>query len=116
MPPLCASGSTRIRAFRASRVCGEPSSWRPLAQVQLHDEHGQFVARPDFYYPEQRLALEYDGASHRDSLAADNRRQNRLMDAGYRLLRFTAADVLSCPESVVALVGRALARGPNLSA
>jgi len=89
---------------------------RPLAQVQLHDEHGQFVARPDFYYPEQRLALEYDGASHRDSLAADNRRQNRLMDAGYRLLRFTAADVLSCPESVVALVGRALARGPNLSA
>lgn len=42
------------------------------------------------------------------SLAADNRRQNRLVDAGYRLVRFTAADVLSAPEAVVALVRRAL--------
>ena len=33
---------------------------------------------------------------------------NRMVDAGYRLLRFTAADVLSAPESVVALVRRAL--------
>jgi very-short-patch-repair endonuclease len=31
-----------------------------------------------------------------------------MVDAGYRLLRFTAADVLSAPESVVALVRRAL--------
>ena len=80
----------------------------PRTQVSLRDEYGLFLARPDLYYPDARLAIEYDGASHRESLAADNRRQNRLIDAGYRLLRFTAADVLSTPDSVVALVRRAL--------
>jgi very-short-patch-repair endonuclease len=81
---------------------------RPLAQVTLHDERGHFLGRPDFYYPLHRLALEYDGAGHRENLTGDNRRQNRLVDAGYRLLRFTAADVLSTPDSVVDLVRRVL--------
>jgi very-short-patch-repair endonuclease len=84
---------------------------RPKAQVRLYDEVGHFLGRPDFYYPLHRLALEYDGASHRENLTGDNRRQNRLVDAGYRLLRFTAADVLSAPESVVDLVKRALSAG-----
>jgi hypothetical protein len=81
---------------------------RPHAQISLYDEFGDFVGRPDFYYPHQRLALEYDGSTHRQNLTGDNRRQNRLVDAGYRLLRFTAADVISAPNSVVALVRRAL--------
>ena len=82
---------------------------RPLAQITLRDEDGHFVGRPDFYYPNHRLALEYDGSTHRENLTGDNRRQNRLVNAGYRLLRFTAADVYSAPDSVVALVRRALA-------
>ena len=86
---------------------------RPLAQVRLYDEAGDFLGRPDFYYPLHRLAIEYDGAQHRENLTGDNRRQNRLVDAGYRLLRFTAADVLSAPDSVVALVRRALSAGTN---
>ena len=81
---------------------------RPQAQVPLHDRAGRFVGRPDFYYPLHRLALEYDGAHHRENLTGDNRRQNRLVDAGYRLLRFTAADVLSAADATVALVRRAL--------
>jgi hypothetical protein len=85
----------------------------PLAQVSLCDEEGHFVGRPDFYYPQHRLALEYDGSGHRENLTGDNRRQNRLVGAGYRLLRFTAADVLSAPDSVVTLVRRALSAGPN---
>jgi very-short-patch-repair endonuclease len=88
---------------------------RPQAQVRLYDEVGHFLGRPDFYYPLHRLALEYDGANHRENLTGDNRRQNRLVDAGYRLLRFTAADVLSAPESIVALVRRALPAGTNQS-
>jgi very-short-patch-repair endonuclease len=81
---------------------------RPQAQVPLYGEAGDFVGRPDFYYPLHRLALEYDGGYHRENLTADNRRQNRLVDAGYRLLRFTGADVLYAPDSVVDLVRRAL--------
>jgi very-short-patch-repair endonuclease len=34
-------------------------------------------------------------------LIDDNRRQNRLIGAGFRLLRFTAADVYGGPESIV---------------
>jgi very-short-patch-repair endonuclease len=59
------------------------------------------------------LAIEYDGAQHRENLIGDNRRQNRLVDAGFRLLRFTAADVLSAPDSVVALVRRAVSAGTS---
>jgi very-short-patch-repair endonuclease len=96
---------TRLRLLLV--LAGLP---RPLAQISLCDEDGHFVGRPDFYYPPHRLALEYDGSGHRENLTGDNRRQNRMVDAGYRLLRFTAADVLSAPDSVVALVRRALSQ------
>jgi len=63
---------------------------RPQAQVSLHDRQGHFLGRPHLYYPDCRLAIEYDGGVHRDRLAEDNRRQNRLISDGIRLLRFTA--------------------------
>jgi very-short-patch-repair endonuclease len=69
---------------------------------------GRFLGRPDLYYPAQRLGLEYDGGTHRAWLAEDNRHQNRLLAAGYRLLRFTAGDVLRTPDLVVAQVRAAL--------
>jgi very-short-patch-repair endonuclease len=74
---------TRLRL--ALQLAGLP---RPQAQVWLPDAQ----ARADLYYPDHRLVIEYS-ATHRDSLAADNRRQNRLMNAGYRVLRFTASDL-----------------------
>jgi very-short-patch-repair endonuclease len=86
---------------------------RPQAQVRLHDERGRFLGRPDLYYPAQKLGLEYDGGTHRDSLAEDNRRQNRLLNAGYRLLRFTAADIFQTPDSVIGQVQVALTHGPE---
>lgn len=81
---------------------------RPEAQVVIRDGH-RFVGRPDLYYREQRLGLEYDGGTHRMSLVEDNRRQNRLTDAGIRLLRFTAGDIYNTPDVVVRLVRSALA-------
>jgi len=65
---------------------------RPQVQVALYDDQGRFLARTDLYYPDHRLALEYDGGTHRESLVEDNRRQNRLLRAGFRLLRFTASE------------------------
>jgi len=96
---------TRLRSLLV--LAGLP---RPAAQVGLTDEQGAFVGRVDLYYPDQRLAIEYDGSTHRDSVAADNRRQNRLLAAGYRLLRFAAVDVYDRPETVVAQVRAALAQ------
>src|SRR5438105_2781835 len=39
---------------------------RPQAQVTLKDAEGRFLGRPDLYYPDQRVGLEYDGRIHRD--------------------------------------------------
>lgn len=49
---------------------------------------------------------------HRDRLAADNQRQNRLVGAGYQLLRYTANDVLGHPDRIVSEVARMIRRGP----
>jgi len=75
--------------------------------VDLGDDKTRF-GRVDLYYPSARLILEYDGGNHRDRLTEDNRRQNRLLTAGFRLLRFTAGDIYNEPDVVAALVRRAL--------
>ncbi len=95
---------TRLRMLLV--LAGLP---RPEAQVSLHDGSGRFLGRADLYYPSQRLVIEYDGGTHRTSLVEDNRRQNLLLSAGYRLLRFTFADIREAPEAVVDQVKRALA-------
>jgi very-short-patch-repair endonuclease len=85
----------------------------PEVQTDLCDSSKQFVGRADLYYPAARLVLEYDGGNHRDRLVED-RRQNLLIqcrlspNAGFRLLRFTAADIYRQPDVVVAQVRAAL--------
>ena len=81
---------------------------RPEAQVPVRDRWHRFIGRPDLFYRLSRLGLEYDGGTHRESLAEDNRRQNRLLDAGVRLLRFTAGDIFNTPDVVVSQVRSAL--------
>jgi very-short-patch-repair endonuclease len=65
----------------------------PELQVELHDATGQFLGRADLYYSDVRLIIEFDGQRHKDRMAADLRRQNALLNAGYHVLRFTAADL-----------------------
>jgi very-short-patch-repair endonuclease len=81
---------------------------RPRAQVEIRDANGRFVGRPDLYYDDAKLGIEFDGSGHRNSLVADNHRQNNLLGAGVRLLRFTAVDVMEDPDSVVDHVGALL--------
>lgn len=61
---------------------------------------------------EGRLVVEIDGfAYHSDAkqFAADRRRDARLAELGYRVLRFTWLDVVRDPAAVVATVQRVLA-------
>ena len=83
----------------------------PEVQTDLYDDSGEFLGRADLYYPQARLVIEFDGGNHRDRLVTDDRRQNAIVNAGYRILRFTAADVSRRPSEVVALV-RAALRNP----
>ena len=77
----------------------------PLAAHSSSADHGDVQAEMPIV---RLLKIEYDGETHRFSLAADNRRQNRILEAGYRLLRFTASDIFRTPASVVGQVERAL--------
>src|SRR5258708_24074133 len=98
---------TRLRWLLLQR--GLP---RPEVQVNLGDEKNG-IGRVDLYYPSARLILEYDGGNHRDRLVEDNRRQNRLLSAGFRLLRFTAADIHNHPDVVESQVRSALSARPR---
>lgn len=81
---------------------------RPEVQTNLRDSKSRFIGRADLYYPAAKLVLEYDGGNHRERLVEDDRRQNLLINAGFRLLRFTAADIHNRPEVVEAQVRGAL--------
>lgn len=84
---------------------------RPEAQVRLYGTDGVFIGRPDFVYRDAHLVIEFDGGVHRDLLERDDRRQNLLVDAGYRVLRYTSAAVLRTPDIIVPQVAAALGLG-----
>jgi very-short-patch-repair endonuclease len=94
---------TRLRMLIVSG--GLPA---PQVQVTIRSDVGDHIARADLYYRDARLVIEYDGETHRESLAEDDRRQNRLIGAGHRLLRYTAADVYNRPDRICAEVHAAL--------
>jgi hypothetical protein len=83
----------------------------PEVQTDLRDGGARFVGRADLYYPSARLVVEYDGGNHRERLVDDDRRQNLLINAGYQVLRFTAADLHSRTDVTVAQVRAALEIG-----
>jgi very-short-patch-repair endonuclease len=82
---------------------------RPIAQHVVRDSDGRFVARLDLAYPDQRVAVEYDGAWHWQQRRADDRRRDRLRALGWVVLVVSAEDVFRQPEAVVASVKAVLA-------
>ena len=81
----------------------------PDVQVDLYSDAGILIARADMYYPVARLIIEFDGVNHKRRLVSDDRRQNLLVNAGYRLLRFTTPDLIDRPALIVMQVRAALA-------
>ena len=66
-----------------------------VPQVTVRAANGDFVARVDLAFPDQRVAIEYDGAWHAEpgQFAKDRRRLNALVAAGWTVLHVTAADL-----------------------
>jgi very-short-patch-repair endonuclease len=75
----------------------------PEIQYSVRDDAGDFVARVDLAFVEQRIAIEYDGAWHSapGQFAKDRRRLNRLVAAGWTVLHVTAED-LRHPAALIA--------------
>lgn len=66
----------------------------PIAQYDITDDNGRFLARVDFAYPEIKLAIEVDSPPHADRLRweSDLRRQNRVNLMRWHFLRFPKTD------------------------
>ncbi|RBY77110.1 hypothetical protein DQ238_15535 [Geodermatophilus sp. TF02-6] len=121
LPRCRGSRQARTVAARADGLAESPQETRlrllvdraglpaPVAQYEVRSD-GRFVARVDFAYPEQRLAIEYDGAWHGGpgEFTRDRDRLNRLLAAGWRVLFVTASDMRR-PERVVTMIADALA-------
>jgi hypothetical protein len=70
---------------------------------------GQFLGRVDLAWPEARLIVEYEGAHHFEEtqIRRDDRRYERLVAAGRRVIRLSSADLQNLAD-VVSRIARAL--------
>jgi very-short-patch-repair endonuclease len=96
------------RRLRANQTDAETVLWNRIRNRQI-DEHKFVRQQPvlgyvcDFVCRERRLIVEVDGGQHNES-ATDAIRDRRLMDEGYRVLRFWNNDVLGNTEGVLLMI------------
>lgn len=81
------------------------------ANVRVDDAEG-IVGRVDVLFPAARVVVEVDGYAYhsRGAFQADRAKQNRLVAAGYTVLRFTWADLTDRPAAVVRSIRTATSR------
>jgi very-short-patch-repair endonuclease len=91
------------RTLRVNQTDSETALWNRNRQIDGH----KFVRQVpilgyicDFVCRERRLIIEVDGGQHNES-AGDAIRDRRLMDEGYRVLRFWNNEVLGNIEGVL---------------
>jgi hypothetical protein len=80
----------------------------PVAQYRVWHE-GRIIARPDFAWPDRKVALEYDGLWHAEDgqFARDRERLNLLREAVWTVVFVTAADMYR-PERLIIRIAQAL--------
>jgi hypothetical protein len=116
-------GRLREALPRAStRSASRPESWLRLLIVDAGFPEpavnfdivasGRWLGRVDLAYPEWRIAIEYEGEHHLMDPArwsADIARVDRLVEAGWRVIRVTKADVFGDPTPLLRRIRRAIA-------
>ena len=86
-----------LALLRAAGITG----WQ--ANTTVHDRAG-IIGTVDVLFPDARLVVEIDGRSAHgpEQFQHDRTRQNRLVAAGYRILRFTWDDITRNSRATVA--------------
>ena len=88
------SGSERERLLlRLLRRHGFP---KPTPQLEIRDGDGRLVARPDFAYPDLKIAIEYESYRHhvgKAALVRDTARRNAVVALGWAPIAATAEDL-----------------------
>lgn len=86
---------------------GGVQGWVPDSRVW---HNGTIIARVDVLFPDERVVVEFDGelAHGPRQRERDLQRQNRLVAAGYTVLRFTWADLRIHPGRVLSTIRASL--------
>jgi very-short-patch-repair endonuclease len=102
---------------RAMRTVATPAEAKLWSLLRAHRFSGvkfarQVVVEPyilDFAARSRKIAIELDGDTHAHRLQYDARRTAFLESRGYRVIRFTNADVMGNIEGVATMIEAALA-------
>ena len=86
-----------------------------VPQLRIYNEYGAHVTIADFAYPEERVAIFYDGTLHRrgSTWEHDARVNAELAELGWQVIRVTA-QMLRDPTTVLRQIESALARGRSV--
>ena len=107
----------RARALRTNLTEPERRLWYRLRSSRLGVKfQRQVVLAPyiaDFACRSRRLIIEVDGDTHSGREAYDAARTRALDEMGYRVLRFTNADVMTNLDGVLGAILTALDRDPK---
>jgi very-short-patch-repair endonuclease len=102
------TGFTRSKAERIlKRLVGEAELERPITNTKIDG------VEVDAYWPRLKLVVEFDGHQYHGTYRAfqrDRAKTNRLIAAGYLVLRFTWAQLTQRPMVVLATIARTLGR------
>ena len=102
------TGFTRSKAERAlKRLVHDAGLERPIFNTTVHG------VEADAYWPRLRLVVEVDGHQfhgHYQAFQRDRAKANRLIAAGYVVLRFTWLQLTERPALVVATIARTVGR------
>ena len=110
----------RCLSLADGRAQSPPESWvrvachlaglpAPVPQFEVVED-GVWLAQVDFAWPEAKLVVEYEGDYHFDGeqIVKDDARYARLLAAGWRVIRLSAADLRDL-DSVTTRIKTALA-------
>jgi hypothetical protein len=85
----------------------------PVIGHTIRDVNGDFIGTPDLAYVEQRIAIEYEGAVHRDDprvFAEDILRRELMQEADWYVIRVISDHVFRSPAWLAARISRILAQ------
>jgi very-short-patch-repair endonuclease len=107
----------RAKQLRGNLTEPERRLWNELRAGRLGAKfQRQVVLAPyiaDFAARSERLIIELDGETHATSEAYDQQRTLELAARGYRVLRFSNADVIENMGGVLRAISIALGRDPD---
>jgi very-short-patch-repair endonuclease len=105
--------TARAKELRNQATPAERSLWKAMSRRQIagYKFSRQMPIGPyfaDFLCREAMLVIELDGYSHNLQQDYDTRRDTYMADQGYKVIRFTNADVLGNVDGVVQTIAVAL--------